>query len=278
MSKSVALVSVHYYPDYQGRNARQIARLKKRIDISRHVGVLNGSRDLTRDHASDSAVQWVTHDNDGMEFGAYQRGLDTLLASSSPDWVIFLNDTIGTHDLLPGVGLRKLADQIEHRVPDVPVLTGYVGLFERSMEMGGWRGCRCVRSHFFAMNRAALSALNDELRLRSTDELITASVVEDTFFSPAMSPSMRSRLTTHLLRPELQHRWYRAARLSPENCESLARKARSCLHEFCVTFRLEQTPALVVDLSPNGARESVFERLETEIYFLTTHGSLRIAK
>jgi hypothetical protein len=238
MSKSVALVSVHYYPDYQGRNAKQIARLKKRIAVSRHVGVLNGSRDLTRDHPSDSGVEWVTHDNDGMEFGAYQRGLDTLLASSSPDWVIFLNDTIGTHDFLHEVGLRKLVHQIKHRASEVPVITGYVHLSEYSIELRGWYGCRWVRSHFFAINRAALSALGNQIRLRATDALIAGGSTEDTFFSAAVSQSLRGCLTSHLLRPELRSRWYRAARLTPDNCDLFARKARSLLHEFSITFRL----------------------------------------
>jgi len=278
MSKSVALVSVHYYPDYQGRNARQIARLKKRITVSRHVGVLNGSRDLTRDHPSDSGAEWVTHDNDGMEFGAYQRGLDTLLASSSPDWVIFLNDTIGTHDFLHEVGLRKLALQIDHRPLDVPVITGYLGVFEQSVELHGFRGCRCVRSHFFAMNRAALSALKDLLRLRTTDALVAGGEVEDTFFSPDMSQSARCRLTTHLLRPEAQFRWYRAARLTADNCDSFAKKARSLLNEFSITFRLDQAGAFVLDLQPLGLRENVYAGIETQSFFLTTPGTLRVAK
>jgi hypothetical protein len=278
MSKSIALVSVHYYPDYQGRNARQIARIKKRIGISRHVGVLNGSRDLTQAHGADAGIEWVDHDNEGMEFGAYQRGLDALVGPNAPDWVIFMNDTIGTHDFLHEVGLRKLVHEIEQRPPEVPVISGYVVPLWQTIELSGLRGSRFVRSHFFAMNGSALAALNHRLRLRETDALIVGGIVEDTFFSAGVSKSLRSRLIEHCFRPELGYGWYRAAPLTLENCEQFAGKARSSLHECSMILRLEQLPALILDLRPLGLRENVFAGFETHLYFLITPGALRIAK
>ena len=112
----VALVSVHYYPDYVRASCAAAIRLAKRADARRVVFVANRSgvlddvsRYLGERRFSDASI--VLHDNSGAEFGAFQAGLDSL----SPEdfaWVIFANDTHSVHQSFSSVYKRHLLNFI----------------------------------------------------------------------------------------------------------------------------------------------------------------------
>ena len=274
---SVALVSVHYYPDYQRRNLREIRRLKGAIAIDRHVGVLNASRNLIPGDTDRHGVEWVQHDNVGQEFGAYQRGLDALLEGERPDWVIFMNDTLGTHTRIPSGVLTRLHQELDKPRSTLPVAVGLLDGCERSMQIGGHRGHRWIRTHTVALNDVALRALEDRIRVGEIDSLISGGDTEESFFAAECEPALKLHLLSWLFQPDGWSKWYRAACLTSDNCGPMARKARSIMQEFYLSFRLESACAIFIDLRAATTLGKLRDRIETEWFFRTTPGSIRQA-
>lgn len=275
--RSTALVSVHYYPDYQRRCLREIERLKRAVPIGQHVGVLNGGADLMAPIGDVPGAQWMQHDNEGQEFGAYQRGLDELLKTDRPDWVIFMNDTLGTHTRLPDGFLQRLQRVIESPPSSLPLVAGVEHRLERSLQIQGHRGSRHMRSHAVALNAGALDVLDRRIRAAEIDSLIAGAATRDSFFSADCDPSMQMRLASYLFRPDAALKWYRAAPLTPDNCAAMARKARAILQEFYLSLRLESASTIFIDLSPLTLRDRLRDRLEMAFFFRTTPGSIREA-
>jgi hypothetical protein len=274
---SVALVSAHYYPDYQRRNLREIERLKRAIPIDRHVGVLNGGAELIEVIAGPSGTQWVGHDNEGQEFGAYQRGLDVLLEGERPDWVIFMNDTLGTHTRLACGVLQRLQTAVESPTSSLPLMAGVLHHIERSCQIHGHRGSRHMRSRAMALNGVALGVLERRIRAAEIDALIAGAATRDSFFSEGCDPALQLRLASYLFQTDAALKWYRAAPLTHDNCAAMALKARAILQEFYLSLRLESASAIFIDLRASRLRDKIRDGLETEWFFKTTPGSIRQA-
>ena len=94
----VGVVSVHYYLPYLESSARAAVDLARRtgaevfVAIANHPGVAQRLPQV-REVACFPRVINVTHDNTGLEFGAYQAGIEALRALD-PDWILILNDTV----------------------------------------------------------------------------------------------------------------------------------------------------------------------------------------
>ena len=273
---SIALVSVHYYPDYQRRNLREIERLKRVVWIDRHVGVLNGGSELIEGIAG-SNTQWVRHDNEGQEFGAYQRGLDVLLEGNRPDWVIFMNDTLGTHTRLPNGVLRRLEWAIKASDGVFPNVIGIVDNQFQSVQIRGHRGSRHVRSHALALNQQAIKALDDRIRVPQIDSLVAGGCTSQTFFSVDCDPNVQLRLLSFLFEPG-PYKWYRATPLTADNCAAMSRKARAILQEYYLSFRLESVSSIFIDLRASTLPNKVRDAIETQWFFTTSRGSIREAR
>src|ERR1700712_4264655 len=91
-SKNSAMICVLYYPAY-ARSAFIYTRyLLKKTKASKVIFVINGNliadSDVDADLATSNHVEIIRHDNVGLEFGAYQRGLDHL-RKDEVDSVIF---------------------------------------------------------------------------------------------------------------------------------------------------------------------------------------------
>lgn len=274
---SIALVSVHYYLAYQRRNLREIERLKRVVRIDRHVGVLNGGSELIEGIAG-SNTQWVRHDNDGQEFGAYQRGLDVLLEGERPDWVVFMNDTIGTHSRVPSGVLKRLCQALSNPQSTLPIAVGIVDGCERSMQIDGCRGHRWIRTHTLALNDVALCVLEGRIRSVEVDPLISGGDSEESFFAAKCDPSLKLRLSSWLFQPDGRFKWYRAAPLTADNCSSMAGKARAILQELYLSFRLESSSAIFIDLRAATLLGKLRDGIETEWFFRTSRGAVRAAK
>ncbi len=275
---SIALVSVHYYPDYLRRNLREIRRLKGLIAIDRHIGVLNASQDLVPGDTDRHGVEWVQHDNEGQEFGAYQRGLDALLEGERPDWVIFMNDTIGTHARVPSGAFKRLCQELSKPRSTYPVGVGFVDVSERSMQIGGCRGSRWIRSHIMVLNDAALRVLEGRIRSCEVDPLISGGDSEASFFAAKCDPSLKLRLRSWLFQSDGVFKWYRAAPLTANNCSSMAGKARAILQELYLSFRLESVSTIFIDLRADTAIERLRDGIDTEWFFRMSRGAVRAAK
>jgi len=276
--RSTALVSVHYYPDYQRRCLREIERLKRAVPIGQHVGMLNGGADLMARIGDIPTAQWVQHDNQGQEFGAYQRGLDELLKTDRPDWVIFMNDTLGTHTRLPDGFLQRLQRIIELPPSSLPLMAGVEHRLERSMQIKGHRGSRHMRSHVVALNKVALDVLDQRIRAAEIDTLIAGEATRESFFSADCDPGLQMRLASYLFQTDAALKWYRAAPLTPDNCAAMARKARAILQEFYLSLRLESASTIFIDLRASRLRDRIRDGLETEWFFTKTPGSIREAR
>ena len=274
---SVALVSVHFYADYQRRNLREIERLKRAIPIDRHVGVLNGGAELIEGIDGFNEAQWVRHDNEGQEFGAYQQGLDVLLEGNRPDWVIFMNDTLGTHTRLSGGSVHRLQVAVGSPPSSLPIVAGVLHHIERSFHIHGHRGSRHMRSHAVALNAVALDGLEHRIRVADIDALIAGAATCDSFFAEHCDPSLKLRLADYLFRTDAALKWYRAAPLTHNNCAAMARKARAILQEFYLSLRLETASTVFVDLRASRLRDRIRDGLEKEWFFRTTPGSIREA-
>lgn len=274
---SIALVSAHYYPDYQRRNLSEIRRLKRTIAVDRHVGVLNAGRDLIPGNTDGHGIEWVDHDNEGQEFGAYQRGLEALLEGERPDWVIFMNDTIGTHARIPSSAMTRLKRVLDQPQGDLPMAVGYVDSSGRPTQINGLRGNRWIRTHIVALNHLAVQSLDARVRIAEIDPVISGGDTEASFFADDCDVGLRAVLRSWLFHPGGHVKWYRAAPLTSGNCAMFSRKARAIVQEFYMAFRLESAAARFIDLRATALVDKARDRLETEWFFRTNRSSIRAA-
>ena len=109
----------------------------------------------------------LLHDNSGLEFGAYQAGVERLLAAGEPDWTVILNDTFAIHQCFS----RPMRRHFVHAVTTIddqetPIVVGQVESLPRSFDLLGLRMHRWITTNVFAVNRGALRALDASTALR----------------------------------------------------------------------------------------------------------------
>jgi hypothetical protein len=172
----VALVCVYYDSKKLQPTLRALQRIDRAIGLGHTIRVANHEATWTALKSTSVAVdgaEVIRHDNSGMEFGAYQAGLDRLLADHDPEWVLFANDTFATHHSFGTVYRRKLAAETG-RGHAVPAIIGQVVYLPRSFTVEGLRTYRWISTNLFALNREARRALDgrvyrDELNARITE-------------------------------------------------------------------------------------------------------------
>jgi hypothetical protein len=271
-----AIVSVHYYPEYVGESLRHVGEMCERLRPERCVLVANNPtvlpalQEAARRSAYASSV--LLHDNSGLEFGAYQAGVERLLTAGEPDWTVILNDTFAIHQCFS----RPMRRHLLHAVTTIddqetPIVVGQVESLPRSFDLLGLRMHRWITTNAFAVNRGALRALMHRLRCAEADELVPGSTPPKAFFSVRLDPVLREHLSSWLFVPAGPLSWYRAAPLDEQNAAALARKARSILQEKYLSARLEAAGTIFVDIKQMSGSEKLRQRVDAAVFALRRH-------
>ena len=269
-----AIVSVHYYLQYVEQSLRHLREMCKHLKPERCVLVANNPAVLPalQEAAGRSAYaeSVLLHDNSGLEFGAYQAGVDRLLAMGEPDWTVILNDSFAIHQCFS----RPMRHHFVHAVTttddrDTPIVIGQVESLPRSFELLGLRTHRWITTNVFAVNRGALRLLKHRLHCAECDELVAGSPPVEAFFSARLDPVLREHLSQWLFVRDGVSFWYGAAPLSEQNAPGHARKARSILQEKLLSARLEAAGASFFDIKSRMTRsDKLLQRLDMMIFAL----------
>lgn len=271
-----AVVSVHYYPEYVEQSLRHLREICERLKPERCVLVANNPTVLPalQEGARRSAYaeSVLLHDNSGLEFGAYQAGVDRLLAAGEPDWTVILNDSFAIHQCFS----RPMRHRFAHAVRttddhDTPIVIGQVESLPRSFELLGLRTHRWITTNAFAVNRGALRVLKHRLRCPECDELVAGSTPVEAFFSARLDPVLREHLSHWLFVRDGAFSWYGAAPLGEQNAPGHARKARSILQEKYLSARLEAAGAIFVDIKAMTRSDKLLQRLDMMVFALRRH-------
>ena len=266
-----AVISVHYYPEYLKSSVARALDLCARVGATRCVVVANQpalSTALTSAFVGrglDADV--VVHDNSGLEFGAYQAGLDRLFRASEPDWTIVINDTYARHECYSSPMRRKFMSAVT-TTDDVetPIAVGPIDSLPRSYTLLGARSHRWIRSNAFALNRGALRALDWRLRCVEVDALVRGGTDEGTFLADDLDEILAHHLRSFLFHPDACPSWYRAAALDAGNAAAFARKACSILQEKYLSARLDAVSAIFIDTKPVFDSERLAHRLDATAF------------
>lgn len=205
---------------------------------------------------------FILHDNSGMEFGAYQRGLDEISRKvGDEDLVIFANDTFCTHHCFSTVLRSNLLSAVQRMAatPGEPTAAGPIDTSFYSFCVRTIRISRWVSTWMFAMNAAALRAIDGLIYVPEVDTDIQQSECVDDFFSRDMDEALKRYLCDWLFRTEpvttWHERWHGARTLTPESAGVLADKARSILQEKYLSARLEARSTAFYEIRPMGWKQ-----------------------
>ena len=243
----IAVVTVHYTGTWTAGMLLALKRLLAQVPSPSQIHVANTAcaANALREVDSSSEVRprIIVHDNIGLEFGAYQAGIDAARSEGAPDWLVFANDTFHRHQILPGAYLDNLALHLGRRVQH-PIIVGQIEGLTRSFEFCGARTHRWITTNVFALNRPALDAIDWRIYDNRLEALITETHDPERFISPDVDPVLGEHITSFLFNRKGEYdAWYAAAPLSEANAPRLARKARSILQEKALSARLEGVSA-----------------------------------
>ncbi len=265
----VAMVSVHYYPRYLTQSVAAVGTLGRAAGAGMHVAVANDpaiAAELARAAGTLGfpRADCIVHDNRGLEFGAFQAGLDRLLRAEDPDWILFVNDTFARHRPFPSVHRRHLLAALTRPSDDrTPLAAGEVEEHGRSWEILGKRSHRWLTTAVFALNRPALHVLGDKVYSPEVDALVRTTAESSAFFAPELDPAIADHIRAWILAPASRHTWYRSAPLSAENASRMAGKARAILQEKYLSAALEEAGTWFFDVKGSGAKDRIQRRMES---------------
>lgn len=266
-----AIVSVHYYPQCCEASLIELSNLARLSQPSHCILVNNNPAihdrlvELSKRHAFIDAVE--LHDNSGLEFGAYQAGLDRTLAAGDFDWVLFANDTFATHQVFCSRHRDTLAWRVAQSSGDeVATVLGRIESLSRSYRIADARSHRWITTNLFALNRRALSLLHGRVHYPEIDGLIRAVSDAETFFSEDLDDALSSHLREWLFGETLGNRWRDAAPLTKGNAERFARKARAILQEKYLAALLEENRTAFVELKRSDIRSRLQCRAEQLVF------------
>ena len=265
---SVAVVCVHYDAAKLAPTLRALERIGRAVTVQQRVFVANHENAYLALQASPAAREGgvvLRHDNSGMEFGASQAGLERLLATHDPDWVLFANDTFATHHSFGTVYRRKLAAELG-RHHSVAAIIGQVVALPRSFRVEGLRTHRWVTTNLFALNRAALRALGGRVYSTALDARVVETDAMADFFAPQIDPVLREHLEVWLFRAHPGWHWYDSDPLTAANAAKMARKARSILQEKFLSAALEDAAAEFVNLAELSVRDKLLREAERRLF------------
>lgn len=233
------------------------------VFVSNHDDARVGlTETLTTGHRNCEVIQ---HDNSGTEFGAYQAGVDRMLANFDPDWILIANDTFATHNNFGTVYRNKLIAELA-QPRSSPAIIGQVVSLPRSYKLAGLRAHRWITTNLFAINRAALRALGGIIYRPELESLVVETADLSGFFLPAVDPVLRDHLEVWLFRTRPGWHWYASDSLQPANAARMARKARSILQEKNLAALLEESGAEFVDLKQLSVSHKILRKVDDKIF------------
>ncbi|MDB4975340.1 MAG: hypothetical protein JWN48_3681 [Myxococcaceae bacterium] len=263
----VYVVALLYYRESFALVQRELRKLEHALADSGlrvYVQLVINRAEL---NPSDLSYPYVTHDNTGLEFGGYQRGLSELESRlTDDDTVLFLNDTFCTHHYVSRVVQRRLvAALLRARAAKVPLVAGNLDRASHSFRVDGVLMERWVSTWMFALNAAALRALELKLYCPERDQDIVGGSSLKTFFGPACEPYLRAYIAGWLFYDDgASDRWYKAAPLSEANAEMMAAKARAIVQEKYLYARLERVSTVFCSLYPSGLAQRLAHIVQRE--------------
>jgi hypothetical protein len=244
---SIDLVLVLYAKKRLTSTVGIVKRLTRVINLRRIIIVINGEQINPR--YANSVFSYycenctvIQHDNTGLEFGAYQAGVNCL-NNDSLERIILMNDTVGSHQYYSMIHLGQFCRAISvsgDRISNF--VTGHVDVHERHIDINGSFGIRWVRSNLVGLDKEAVAKLGGKIYDPSIDNLISESDDLDTFFGPSLDGSVKLKIADWLFSTS-PGKWYNAQPLSAVNSAMMAGKARSFLQEQYLSMRLEAVGA-----------------------------------
>lgn len=249
----VAVISVHYYERHLARSLEQLQSICAALGAARCVVVSNNQAIATTLQEAKKRTRFIDdvlqHDNSGLEFGAYQAGLNHLRGASDPDWIVMVNDTVAIHQCFPSPMRASFVRHVTAEGPaDFPIVVGQVESLGRSYAIEGMRTHRWVTTNVFALNRTALRQLDNRIYRPDLGRLIETSEDRAHFFSDDVDPVLREHLDRWLFEPKGAAGWYDAAPLDSDNVAKYASKARSIVQEKFLSAQLDSFGTLFVDI------------------------------
>ena len=267
---NVAVVSVHYYEHYVQPGCVAARRLAARAKAEQMVFVANrpGLVEAIRRFAgagSEGRASVLEHDNAGAEFGAYQAGLHSLLPNL-PTWVIFLNDTFSLHQSFSSVYRRKLLSCVASLGASPPRAAGQIESLPAEYSILGSRTNRWLTTNIFALNRAAIDALDGKLFHPELDAFVRASAKPGEFFSSQVDPVLAEHLSAWLFGRPSEKAWYGAEPLDDSNARRFAFKARAILQEKYLAALLLEAGTVLIDVRRSNRVERLISRVEAKLH------------
>ena len=264
VKEDMHMIVVVYYPAYLRKIARIIEVLGGWQEMKSLRVVVNNPA-ISEKHVESvfinaaPTVKIIRHDNEGLEFGAYQRGLNDLRASiPEPFTCLFANDTVGTHQPIDRFFLRNLHGAVRTYM-GTKFISGRIDSAVRQVEVNHLLGTRWVRSNLFVMDNAALKSINHMIYVPELNAYINDSPDQDTFFGPAVAHSLRRHISGWLFSAN-PDAWYKAEPLSIKNSASMANKARCILQELFFSMRLANFDTGFVQPKPLTVAEKIAVR------------------
>ena len=265
VEKPLWLIALVYHPSYLAHLVSIVRRISAMRPLHLVSIVINGTDISPHDaenHFDGLARKRIIHqhDNSGLEFGAYQAGLDLLRSSDDGDFdLIILNDTIGIHYPLNNETLSAFVRTLTIE-PWPCRAVGMIDTVPRALSIDGFWTSRWVRSNLMGFDAEAISRIGYRIYVPAIDEYVTATADVQSFFSSSVGRSLQDHISSWLFATS-GHRWYGGAPLVPENAAKLAAKARSILQEKYLSMRLEQVFAAFLHpaLSPEEQRSILWE-------------------
>jgi hypothetical protein len=262
------LIAAVYYPSYLANLASIVQRISASRPLHSLVIIINGA-DVSR-HDAENLFDGLAskriihqHDNSGLEFGAYQAGLDLLRSSDNNDFdLIILNDTVGIHHPLISETLSAFVRTLTIE-PWPCRAVGVICTAPRVLSIDRFSTSRWLRSNLMGFDAEAISRIGYRIYVPEIDEYVTTTADAQSFFSSSVGRSLQDRMSRWLFATS-GDRWYGAAPLSPENAAKLAAKARSILQEMYLSMRLEQVFAAFLNPT-HSPEEQRSIRLKTRL-------------
>ncbi|MFN7642001.1 MAG: hypothetical protein ACK5PW_02755 [Burkholderiales bacterium] len=204
---------------------------------------------------ADSFDRVIEHDNSNWEFGAWQRGLDQLMAEGLPfRGVLLVNDTFGVHDRAdPSMVRRRPVQVVRTLARRRPAVSGRVDSAQRWLPMHGISSDRWIRSNVVCLNRAALSAISCRIEDRSAClRWIDPQAHGPLPLAADIDPELSAHLRAWLL-PDAEPegtKWYSAASIATADRAFVVNKILAILQELSLSRRLQAVGAQVLRFDP----------------------------
>jgi hypothetical protein len=240
---NIDLVLVLYAKNRLVRTIGIIKSITRVIRLRRIIIVINGSQ-ISQSHLNSHFLEYcenctiIQHDNTGLEFGAYQVGVD-YANNDSMARIILMNDTVGTHQYYNIISLGQFCRAISMSGDRIKnFVTGHLDVSERRLSINGMVGSRWIRANLLGFDKEAIIRLDGRIYDPSIDKLIFESDNIDAFFASDLDKAVRLKIADWLFSTS-RGKWYGAQPLSSDNSSAMASKARSILQEQYLSMRLE---------------------------------------